>query len=82
MGSAQAREDAGATERHTIDNPQIHPDEDTMRSFLSVGSYQRLIENKGEERVAAKILAAAEPHKTADGKYVFANRYLLSIFCT
>ncbi|NKE59930.1 class I SAM-dependent methyltransferase [Lentzea sp. PSKA42] len=65
----------------TIDIPQEHPDEDTMlRTFLSVGRYQRLIESEGEESVAEKIKAVAEPHRTADGGYRFANKYLMSIF--
>ncbi|HEX7306530.1 class I SAM-dependent methyltransferase [Lentzea sp.] len=68
-------------EKLTIDIPQIHPDEATMlRSFLSVGSYQRIIENEGEESVAARIRAAAEPFKTADGNYRFDNAYLMSVF--
>ncbi|HUQ60798.1 class I SAM-dependent methyltransferase [Lentzea sp.] len=68
-------------EKLTIDIPQIQPDENTMvRGFLSLGSYQRLIENEGEESVAAKIRAAAEPFKTPDGTYRFANKYLMSVF--
>lgn len=68
-------------ERLTIDIPQVHPDEDTMpRSFLSVGSFQRLIENEGEEKVAEKIRAVVEPFRAPDGAYRFANKYLMSIF--
>jgi SAM-dependent methyltransferase len=65
----------------TIDIPQEHPDEDTMlRTLLSTGGYQRLIEGEGEESVAEKIRAAAEPFRTADGGYRFANKYLMSLF--
>ncbi|PWK81978.1 ubiquinone/menaquinone biosynthesis C-methylase UbiE [Lentzea atacamensis] len=68
-------------EELAIDIPQDHPDEDTMlRAFLSTGGYQRLIESEGEESVAEKIRIAAEPFRTADGGYRFANKYLMSIF--
>ena len=67
-------------EELTIDIPLEHPDEATMlRSFLSVGSYQRIIEREGEEEVAEKIKAAAEPYRTPDG-YRFSNKYLMSLF--
>ncbi|MDX8035598.1 class I SAM-dependent methyltransferase [Lentzea sp. BCCO 10_0856] len=65
----------------TIDIPQEHPDEATMlRAMLSVGSVQPIIESEGEESVAAKIRAATEQFRTADGGYLFANRYLMSVF--
>jgi SAM-dependent methyltransferase len=65
----------------TIDIPQEHPDEAAMLSaFLSVGSVQPIIKSEGEESVAAKIRAAAEPFRTADGGYLFANKYLMSVF--
>ncbi|MDX8047822.1 class I SAM-dependent methyltransferase [Lentzea sp. BCCO 10_0798] len=68
-------------EELTIDIPQVHPDEATMlRSFLSVGSYQRIIESEGEEKVAEKIRAAVEPFRTPDGGYRFSNKYLMSVF--
>ncbi|WP_434440783.1 class I SAM-dependent methyltransferase [Lentzea sp. E54] len=68
-------------EKLTIDIPQAHPDEATMlHSFLSVGSYQRIIESEGEKKVAEKIRAAAEPFRAADGSYRFANKYLMSLF--
>ncbi|MGI5505854.1 class I SAM-dependent methyltransferase [Lentzea sp. CA-135723] len=70
-----------AQERITIDIPQVHADEATMlRSFLSVGSYQRVVEKEGEEKVAEKIKAAAMPYRTADGAYRFSNKYLMSVF--
>ncbi|MEV6715693.1 hypothetical protein AB0M48_27040 [Lentzea sp. NPDC051208] len=63
----------------TIDIPQVHPDEaTTLRSFLSVGSHQRISE--GEEEVAEKIRAAVEPFRTQDGGYRFSNKYLMSVF--
>lgn len=65
----------------TIDIPQGYPDEATMsRAFLSTGGYQPLIESDGEESVAEKIRAAAEPFRTADGGYRFDNKYLMSLF--
>lgn len=65
----------------TIDIPQEHPDEATMlRAMLSTGGYQLLIEREGEENVAEKIRAAAEPFRTANGSYRFANKYLMSVF--
>jgi SAM-dependent methyltransferase len=65
----------------TIDVPQEHPDEATMLcAFLSVGGVQPIIESEGEESVAAKIRAATEPFRTADGGYRFANKYLMSVF--
>lgn len=68
-------------EKLAIDIPQHHPDENTMlRAFLSTGGYHRLIESEGEESVAEKIRIAAEPFRTADGGYRFANKYLMSIF--
>ncbi|SMD11414.1 class I SAM-dependent methyltransferase [Lentzea albidocapillata] len=68
-------------EELTIDIPLVHPDEATMlRSFLSVGSYQRIIENEGEEKVAEKIRAAVEPFQKPDGTYRFSNKYLMSVF--
>jgi SAM-dependent methyltransferase len=68
-------------EKLTIDIPLVHPDEATMlRGFLSVGSYQRIIESEGEEKVAEKIKAAVEPFRTPDGGYRFSNKYLMSIF--
>ena len=68
-------------EKLTIDIPQEHPDEATMpRSFLSVGSYQRIIESEGEEKVVQKIKAAVEPFRTSDGTYRFSNKYLMSVF--
>lgn len=68
-------------EQLTIDIPLVHPDEATMlRSFLSVGSYQRIIESEGEEEVAEKIKAAVEPFRTPDGGYRFSNKYLMSVF--
>ncbi|MGW6448689.1 class I SAM-dependent methyltransferase [Lentzea sp. NPDC055074] len=68
-------------EELTIDIPQVHPDEATMlRSFLSVGSYQRIIESEGEEEVVQKIKAAVEPFRTSDGTYRFSNKYLMSVF--
>jgi SAM-dependent methyltransferase len=68
-------------EKLTIDIPQHHPDEDTMlRSLLSTGGYQPLIECEGEESVAKKIRAATEQFRTAEGGYRFANKYLMSIF--
>ncbi|MFD4643588.1 class I SAM-dependent methyltransferase [Lentzea sp. NPDC058436] len=68
-------------EELTIDIPQVHADEATMlRSFLSVGSYQRIIENEGEEKVVEKIRAAVEPFRTPDGGYRFSNKYLMSVF--
>lgn len=68
-------------EELTIDIPQVYPDEATMlRGFLSVGSYQRIIENEGEEKVVQKIKAAAEPFRTPDGAYRFSNKYLMSVF--
>ncbi|MDX3655739.1 class I SAM-dependent methyltransferase [Streptomyces sp. ID05-26A] len=68
-------------EELTIDIPQVHPDEATMlRSFLSVGSYQRIIENEGEEKVVQKIKTAVEPFRTPDGAYRFSNKYLMSVF--
>jgi SAM-dependent methyltransferase len=68
-------------EELTIDIPQVHADEGTMlRSFLSVGSYQRVVENEGEEEVAEKIKAAVEPFRTPDGGFRFSNKYLMSIF--
>ncbi|GLY49690.1 class I SAM-dependent methyltransferase [Lentzea sp. NBRC 102530] len=70
-----------AQEKITIDIPQVHPDEATMlRSFLSVGSYQRIIEKEGEEEVAERIRAATKPYRTADGVYRFSNKYLMSVF--
>ncbi|WP_394616681.1 class I SAM-dependent methyltransferase [Lentzea sp. JNUCC 0626] len=70
-----------ALEKITIDIPQHHPDEATMlRSFLSVGSYQRVIEREGEEKVAQKIRAATVPYRTEDGAYRFSNKYLMSVF--
>ncbi|SDM42303.1 hypothetical protein SAMN04488074_12167 [Lentzea albidocapillata subsp. violacea] len=51
-----------------------------LRSFLSVGSYQRVIESEGEEKVADKIRAAVEPFQNQDGTYRFSNRYLMSVF--
>jgi ubiquinone/menaquinone biosynthesis C-methylase UbiE len=69
------------SEKLTIDIPQEHPDEATMlRAFLSTGGYQRMIESEGEESVAAKIRAAAEPFRTPDGRYRLANKYLMSVF--
>jgi SAM-dependent methyltransferase len=68
-------------EELTIDIPRHHPDEDTMlRSLLSTGGYQPLIESEGEESVAEKIRAATEQFRTAEGGYRFANKYLMSIF--
>ncbi|MCR3748776.1 class I SAM-dependent methyltransferase [Lentzea californiensis] len=68
-------------EQLTIDIPLTQPDEATMlRSFLSVGSYQRIIESEGEEEVAEKIKAAVEPFRTPDGGYRFSNKYLMSLF--
>ena len=49
------------------------------RSFLSVGSYQRIIESEGEEKVVEKIRAAVEPFRTPDGAYRFSNEYLMSV---
>ncbi|MET9230452.1 class I SAM-dependent methyltransferase [Lentzea sp. NPDC003310] len=70
-----------AREELTIDIPQEHPDEATMlRSFLSVGSYQRVIEKEGEEEVVEKIKVAAEPFRSPDGGYRFSNKYLMSVF--
>ncbi|GHH50400.1 class I SAM-dependent methyltransferase [Lentzea cavernae] len=70
-----------AREEITIDIPQVHPDEATMlRGFLSVGSYQRVIEKEGEEEVVKKIRAAVEPFRMSDGGYRFSNKYLMSIF--
>lgn len=58
-------------EELTIDIPLTHPDEATMlRSFLSVGAYQRVVESEGEE----KIRAAVEPFRTPDGGYRFRTR--------
>jgi hypothetical protein len=45
-----------------------------------VGGVQLIIESEGEESVAAKIRAAAEPFRTADGGYRFVNKYLMSVF--
>ncbi|MEU3649174.1 class I SAM-dependent methyltransferase [Lentzea sp. NPDC034063] len=68
-------------EKLTIDIPQEHPDEATMlHSFLSVGSYQRIIESEGEEKVVEKIRVAVEPFRTPDGAYRFSNKYLMSVF--
>jgi SAM-dependent methyltransferase len=68
-------------EKLTIDIPQEHPDEQTMlRALMCTGGYQPLIESEGEESVARKVRAAAEPFRTAEGGYRFANRYLMSIF--
>jgi SAM-dependent methyltransferase len=65
----------------TIDIPQEYPDEATMlRAFLSTGGYQPFIESEGEESVAEKIRAAAEPFRTADGGYRLANKYLMLLF--
>lgn len=79
-----ARTGAELPEPHeelTIDIPQVHADEATMlRSFLSVGSYQRIIDNEGEEKVVEKIRAAVEPFRTPDGRYRFSNKYLMSVF--
>lgn len=68
-------------EKLTIDIPLEHPDEATMlRAFLSTGGYQQIIETEGEESVAAKIRAATEPFRTANGGYRLTNKYLMSVF--
>ncbi len=70
-----------AQEELTIHIPVEHPNENAMmRSMLSVGAYQRVIESEGEERVAEKIRKAAERFRTADGGYRFDNYYLMQIF--
>ncbi len=68
-------------EKLTIEIPVEHPDVDAMlRAMLTVGTYQTLIASVGEETVAERIKAEAEPFRTADGGYRFANYYLLQIF--
>jgi len=61
--------------------PVEHPDEDTMvRSMMSVGAYQRVVESEGEKATAEKIRKAAEQFRTPDGGYRFENYFLMQVF--
>lgn len=68
-------------EKLTIDIPVEHPDEDSMlRAMLTMGSYQRLIESEGEEKVAERTREATQQFRTPEGGYRFANHYLMRIY--
>lgn len=77
-------------EELVIDVPLEFPEQDTMlRSLLSVGSFQRLIQHEGEDVVAEKIRVAAMPYRrpaadnfrydNSDG-YRLDNKFLMQIF--